>query len=319
MKTFHLICVFFLFVSIVRAQPSLQDGIKLLEKKEFDQARSIFESILKNDENNAEAHLALGRLLLGHYQNFDDAEEHLEKAVELNSGNAESHWYLGNVYGAQAQRVNIFSKFSYAKKVKAEFLKAVELNPNDVRFRESLMGYYLMAPGIMGGSVDKAKEQAKEMVRLNACMGHLANAQIAIYEKNPGEAEKELKQAIQADPKNWRPYHRLGYLYVEQRRYDEAIKQFQQYVAFAPEDANSYDSLGEGYFLRGDTDAAIAQFQKALAANPKFSASIYNLGRSFEKKNLKNEALKNYRQYLEVDPEGQFAGEVEKKVKDLSQ
>ncbi len=319
MKTFYLICVFSLFVNIISAQTSLQDGIKLLEKKEYDQARSVFETILKSDNNNAEAHILLGRLLMGYYRNFDDAEEHLEKAVELDGGNAEYHWYLGNVYGAQAQVAGFFSKISYAKKLKTEFIKAVELNPDDIRFRESLMVYYLRAPGIIGGSVEKAKEQAKEMMRINACSGHFAYAQIAIYEKNSGWAEQELKQAIQAEPNNWRPYHRLGYLYVEQKRYDEAIAQFQRYVTLAPDDANSYDSLGEGYFYKGDFSAAIPQFQKALSVNPKFGSSLYNLGRSFEKNNNKNEALKNYRKYLEVEPEGQYADEVEKKVKELSE
>jgi tetratricopeptide (TPR) repeat protein len=318
MRAISQICLFILFVNCIYAQSSLQDGLKFLEKKEYERAREAFEAVLKNDNANAEAHAALARVLMAYDRDYDKAEEHLEKAVELKDDNAGYHYFLGNVYGMQAQRAGFFSKISYAKKTKSEFFRAVELDPENIGFREALMTYYLMAPGIIGGSVEKAREQAKEMLQRNACSGHLAYARIALYEKNPGLAEQELRQATQAEPKNWRPYHRLGYIYVEQRRYDEAIVQFKQYVALAPEDANSYDSLGEGYFTKGETDAAIIQFQKALSINPKFSSSLYNLGRSYEKKNLKNEALSNYRKYLDTEPEGQYTDEVKKKVEDLA-
>jgi tetratricopeptide (TPR) repeat protein len=319
MRCIALCCLCLVLVFYTYAQSSLHDGLKFLEQKEYSRAREVFESILKADDANAEAHAGLARVLLAHDRDYDKAEEHLEKAVELNDTNAGYHFYLGNVYGAQAQRAGFFSKISYAKKVQKQFSRAVELGPEDIRYREALMMYYLMAPGIIGGSVEKAKEQAKEILQRKACPGHIAYAQIALYEKNSAWAEQELRQAIHADPKNWRPYHRLGYVYVEQHRYDEAIAQFTQYVVLAPDDANSYDSLGEGYFVKGEIDAAIKQFQKALSVNPKFSASIYNLGRSYEKKNLKSEAVRKYKEYLESEPDGQFADEVKKKVEELSQ
>lgn len=63
MKSFLVICSLFLFVIVVAAQNSLQDGITLLEKKEYDKAKNTFESLLTNDDKNAEAHRQLGFLL----------------------------------------------------------------------------------------------------------------------------------------------------------------------------------------------------------------------------------------------------------------
>jgi Tfp pilus assembly protein PilF len=207
---------------------------------------------------------------------------------------------------------------SLVGKIKDEFKKAVELNPKEVRYRFSLMQFYVGAPGIMGGSNSKAKEQANEIVKLNPALGHFALAQIAVSEKENPLAEQEFSKAIEANPKNADMYNSFGYFYLNQKRYDEAISKFLKYVEVAPENANSYDSLGEGYMTKGDLDAAITQFKKAIEVDPKFVASIFNLAQCYEKKNMKSEALQFYQQSLNTDPKGNYSKRSEKKIKELS-
>lgn len=47
--------------------------------------------------------------------------------------------------------------------MKSAWEKAVQLDPKTVDARESLIQYYLQAPAIAGGSVDKAIEMATEI------------------------------------------------------------------------------------------------------------------------------------------------------------
>jgi len=312
-------CLLTVFCTLgASAQNTVADGVKLIENKEYDKARATFEAVLKLDPKNSEAHFKLGGILLTHYRDLDGAVDHLEESVKINDQNAEYHWMLGNAYGLKAREANIFSQLSLAGSTKEHYLKAATLDPREVRYRVSIMNYYLRAPGIAGGSVSKARDEATEVLRLDPYQGHLALAQIAAHENEFSEAEREYKKAIEAGPKNWRPYHLLGYLYLQLKRYDDAIAQFQKYVALAPGDANSHDSLGDGYLAKENVDAAIAQYAKALDINPRFSTSLYNLGQCYERKNMKNEALQSYRRYLAVDPQGINADKAEDRIEELS-
>src|SRR5258706_8281578 len=85
----------------------------------------------------------------------------LEKAVAQSPKSAEAHFFLGSAYAAKAQESGMFSAASYASKVKDEFGTAVALNPKYVDARYGLVQLYAAAPGIMGGSFEKAFEQAK--------------------------------------------------------------------------------------------------------------------------------------------------------------
>jgi len=52
-----------------------------------------------------------------------------------------------------------------ALKVKQHFERAVELNPDNLDARADLKEYYEKAPGFLGGSVEKARQQAEEIAK----------------------------------------------------------------------------------------------------------------------------------------------------------
>ncbi|MBU1299092.1 MAG: tetratricopeptide repeat protein [Bacteroidetes bacterium] len=307
----------FVIPGLVLAQSTIEDGAKLVEQKRFGEAKSVFESILKKEPKNAAVHFQLGRLMFRNLGNIDGAVEHMEEAVELDERNAEYHFELGRAYGQQAQEANIFSKMRLAGKVKDKFRQAVELQPQTVRYRVALMQYYLQAPGIIGGSVSKARAQAAEVMKIDAYEGHMAEAAIARYEKDARATEQAYRDAIKVDPNNWRAYHQLGYLYLNEKRTSESISLFKKYVELAPDDANSYDSLGDGYMALGQVDSALAQYKKAVDVDPRFSASVYNLAVCYEKKGMKEKAVETYKQYLTLENDGKKAKTAKSKIKQL--
>ena len=113
-----------LLLSTQASQETIAAATALVEAKDYAGARRILEGIVQRDGRNHQARFQLGRLLSGPLRDYDAAEEQLEKAVELAPDSAEYHFALGNLYGIQAQNASIFSKLSYAGKVKEEFLKA---------------------------------------------------------------------------------------------------------------------------------------------------------------------------------------------------
>ena len=314
-----LLCAAVLLVSPQgQTGETLDDARKLVETKDFDGAKKILESLVAHDGSKAEYRYQLSRLLAGHYRDLDAAEEQMEKAVEMADGNAEYHFFMGSVYGAQAQAAGLLSKFSYAKKTKNQFERAVELQPDSIRYRNALFQYYIMAPGIVGGGTDKAKVQAQEVAKRDPFNGHLMLAQVAQKDDDLGGAEIEFKLAIAVKPDSWRPHHLLGYLYLQAKRPDDAIAQFQAYTRLAPKDPNSFDSLADGYLAKGDNDNALKSYLQALGVDPHFPSSLYGSGSCYDKKNMKAEALQQYREYIAENPKGQFTDKAKDRVEELS-
>jgi len=297
---------------------SIAEAMKLFAAKDYDGARRTLETVISRDGSDAEARYQLGRLLANHYRDYDAAEEMMEKAVELAEGNAEYHFFLGSVYGAQAQLAGLLSKFSYAKKTRDQFERAVALQPDTVRYRSALLSYYLMAPGIAGGDIDKARAQGQEILKRDAFEGHMSLARIASSEKEYENAEKEYKLAIAARPADWRPHHMLGYLYLSMKRADEAVAQFKEYIRLSPKDPNSYDSLADGYTAQGNTDEALKSYLQALAVDGHFPSSVYGAGNCYDKKGMKQEAIRYLQQYVAENPKGTHAGEAKERIEELA-
>jgi tetratricopeptide (TPR) repeat protein len=307
-----------LFSSMTTGGETVADAIKMAAAKDYDGARKVLEAVVSQNGSNTEARYYLSRLLANHYRDYDAAEEMMEATVEKADGNAEYHFFLGAVYGAQAQQAGLLSKFSYAKKTRDQFVRAVELQPDSVRYRAALLSYYLQAPGIVGGGVDKARIQAEEILKRDAYEGHMALAGIENKENQLENAEKEYRMAIAAKPAEWRPHHLLGYLYVRMKRADDAVTQFKEYVRLAPMDPNSYDSLADGYLAKDDTDDALKSYLQALSVDPHFPSSVYGAGNCYETKGMKAEALKSFQQYLAENPKGPYADKAKDKVEELS-
>jgi tetratricopeptide (TPR) repeat protein len=79
------------------AQAKLIEAMIFYRRGRFDEARAIFEEVVKQEPNSAPALAALGRL---HLQRFEDdaAIPLLERAIKLNPADAESTYQLGVLY-----------------------------------------------------------------------------------------------------------------------------------------------------------------------------------------------------------------------------
>lgn len=125
-----------------------------------------------------------------------------EKAVSLDPNNSAYHLWLGRVYGEKADASNFLSAAGLAKRVRNEFERAVQLNPNSAEARKDLAEFYLEAPGIVGGGQDKARAQAATLAKLDPVKAHWVVGRIAEKKKDPTTAEREYRTAIDASNGN---------------------------------------------------------------------------------------------------------------------
>ena len=279
MKTILSLIALFLFTSTIYVNGQLQKARKLLRDSKYEEAKLLLEEIIDNDEKNDSAYYLLGRTLMI-LKEYEDAADMFEEAVDLEDGNAGYHFALAQAYGADAMQSNVISQAFLAPKILSQYERTVELDPNHAAGRAGLANFYMMAPGIMGGDLDKAMQQGKFLLKLDEERGRLIMANVLIKMEKLDSADAQmnlLEQKFGPKPEYANFYNTYGYFLLGQKRIDEAILKFKKQVELAPKNANSYDSMGDAYKAAGKLKEAKAQYEKALKINPDFEASRKNL------------------------------------------
>jgi tetratricopeptide (TPR) repeat protein len=239
----------------------------------------------------------------------DKAIYYGEEAVKLDENCSEYHYWLGQAYGQKAQEASIFKKFSYAKKCKAEWEKAVQLDGNNLDARFMLVGYHLQAPGIAGGDKNKAREQASAIAKIDPLRGHLAFAQIYEREKDFTKAEQEYIKIIEIDPKKTENHFYLGTFYQNQGKNDKAREIYLKILEMSPQEMSVYYQLGRIALFSGkDLEKGIDYFKEYLKVEPKpnsptWADAHWRMGMIYEKLGDRNQAISEYQKALELAPD----------------
>jgi tetratricopeptide (TPR) repeat protein len=296
---------FFAFVSFYAfaQSPKIEQGKSLFEAKKYDEASKIFTPIDDDSKDYAAAQYYLGRIAF-EKKEYDDAADFFEEAVDANDKVADYHDWLGNTYGTIAGDANPIKQAMLAPKMKSAWEKAIELDPKKVEARKSLIQFYLQAPSIMGGSIDKAKEVAKQIVKLNPAEGHRSLGNIYLKEEKPAEAEKEYVEMVKADP-TYVPA--LANFYVSQKQYDKAFNLFEEAIKKNPDDMSAIYQVGKTSAISGQKlDRGEECLKKYLNYTPKVNEPSHGganmrLAQIQEKKGDKAQAKKLYETALKLD------------------
>jgi tetratricopeptide (TPR) repeat protein len=237
-------------------------------------------------------------------ERWDDAVRYGERAVILRPDDSTYHLWLAREYGEKAANSNPLTAAGIARKAKNEFERAVQLDPSSVEARLDLAQYYTDAPAIMGGGLDKARDQAAQVAKHNPAKSYLILARIAEKEKRFPEAESQLRQAISEakDPAEY--WLELAEFYRLRGRPDDMQKAVQTALAQPGISADTYfDAANALYVGNRDFPDAILYLQKYLAsgglveAAPAFRAH-YLLGQIYEKMGQVPAAVSEYQAAL---------------------
>jgi tetratricopeptide (TPR) repeat protein len=192
--------------------------------------------------------------------------------------------------------------------VRGQFESAVALDPDNVEARLDLVQYYLVAPGLMGGSRDKAKAQVAEIAKRSAFKGHLAAAGVAEDAHDFGGAEREYRSAIADFPDSAAvAAYALGLMYQRAKQYDSAFATFEQLARDHPEATNALYALGRLGALTGQRlDRAEEALKLYLAqplreGNPPPASAHYRLGTVYERTGRKELARQEYEASLKLE------------------
>jgi hypothetical protein len=86
---------------------------------------------------------------------------------------------VGQAYLSHARAYPSLGAIGKVKKGRAALKRAIALDPDNLDARGTLMQFLLQAPGLVGGSRDGAREQAREIERRDRVRGLIARLEVA--------------------------------------------------------------------------------------------------------------------------------------------
>ncbi len=142
----------------------------------------------------ADAQAVLGLALLALRQDEAKARlaaiERAEACLEKQPRAAECHYALGVVLGVQAISEGMFKAARSAGRVRDALATALELEPSWYPARSALVEFYLVAPGVMGGSTTRAAELVRTAARPEQTK--LLEVRVAMADKRWDAAQQSL-------------------------------------------------------------------------------------------------------------------------------
>lgn len=294
------------FGLLLAMQPaSASEYSALIKAKKYPEAERAASARLAQDPANAEAMAARTEAILaaGNEARIGEAVKQAEQCVAAHAAHAPCQVALGKALGSKAMHGGMMSAMGYAGTIRDSFKKAVELDPRYMDARFSLLQFYMMAPGIMGGGTGKAEALAAQTAALNAEAGKLmqgtldlaaervAKAEAAALAARPGadeqlqerqedllfgigmkyvadkkytDSERVFRDAQKRFPDSDNVVYGIARTQQEQGKHREALAGLEQVLSKSAKPHVHY-RIGQSLLALGDKAKAAASFEKALA------------------------------------------------------
>ena len=162
-------------------------------------------------------------------EDYKGAARAFEESVQERPDDAESLVWLGRAYGRRAERATGVAKlgaFSLARKVRVCFERAVEADPGYLPGLGALLSFYIDAPTIVGGGIEKARGIADQIAKADRAGGLRARAAIHRAQGTTAEAETLIREAIELQPHEVGHQLALASLLSRAGRFDESDNLF---------------------------------------------------------------------------------------------
>jgi len=237
----------------------------------------------------------------------DEAVSHFERAVALESTSSLYHMWLGHAYSRQLSSAGFLRKPFIARRSGEEYNIAVKLDPTSIDAAEARLDFFLGAPGIVGGGIDKARAEAARLAMLDAYRGGMATARIAEHEKQLAEAERLYRSLMADHPDRTAAVDALVTMLQNGKRFDEAFKIVDDRLARLPDETASLYNFGRLSALSGQHlargEAALRRFLTLTPADPVRQANThYRLGMIKEKMGDARAAATEYQAAVDLYP-----------------
>lgn len=226
---FRLLFSLLLIFSVRSLIADTAQANSLLQQGRVDEAATILHQLLTTQPHDATAHQLLCRV--SYAQDMADSAIHeCELAVANAPSSSDNQMWLARAYGFKASHANPIAALNLAIKVRTAFERAVQLDPGNVHAMDDLGEFYVEAPSLIGGGLDKAEALAARMQPHFPSDSHRLLALVAEKRKDDAAAESEFSNAVAAG-KTPDAYIDLGHFYQRHNQPDKMLEALQAAIA----------------------------------------------------------------------------------------
>lgn len=243
----------FLVLSVAAAAAQERTPQWLYDHGHIGESRAVAQSRIAANPRDAVAlaWLARAQTVMG---DVKGAIANAERAIAADPKYTGGHLALAEALGDEAERASVFRQLPMARRIRKALETAVALEPKNADALNGLMQFHLRAPGIAGGSSQRADAIAARIAAIDPSRGYIAQAALAFarnqqdrvedfyvkaveanrnsvparialaghYARNAAkqaEAETHAKAALAMDPARVAPYRVLAIVYARAKRW----------------------------------------------------------------------------------------------------
>jgi len=268
---------------------SLNDALQHHQAGRIAEARGIYEKILAENPNDAQALRLLG-MIARQEGRLDDALRLIGRSIEIDPSRPEAHHNLGDVLRSMGRLAESIAAYEQAVRLQPDWAEA-----------HGALGNALSEQGFLEQAID----QFRKVVRLRPDMaaGFLSLGRAYHVSGKRGLALAAYATAVQLKPAWPEAHDSLGNALWDEGRVEEAIIAYQRAIELNPGQLTSNWSLGKIFSRQGKMDDALLCFRRAVDFHPDSAKAHYFLGHILQKAGRAEEAAEEYRHATRLRPD----------------
>jgi len=222
---------------------------------------------------------------------LDKARIELKNVLQIDPKDSDAYYQLGRVFEQKKEY----------RKAYGNYLKAEELNPENLSNQAKLGRIYLL----MANQPEKAQEKIDYILSKdsNNVDGLLLKALMLYRKKDTHEAMKIVESVVSSDPGNFEGVALLAAVYTKDNRLVDAITILSDAIKVNPDDIQLNKLLALAFVKNKDYKRAETIYKKFLEKKPDNVESYNNLASFYILSGDKSKAEKTFRLSIENDPD----------------
>ena len=278
----------------------------LLATHNQEEAKTIYEQVLKQHPDCSQAHYGMGRILSSKGQ-WQAAIQSYRRALTLSQGFGAAYYALATAYRQLGmpdefqENIRLFQQYRGASpQLDDPLLNAVAAlrSHAEYYFKEGLR---LQQEGRVEPAIVEYQRALKEDPEYARAHANLCLAQLLM--KRLDQAERHCQSALALDPNLHEIRHNLGLLRRLQGRNREAEKAFREALEIDPFYAESHYLLAAVLAQEGRMEGAEHHFRQAIENQPDYRTAHFQLGLLLQKQGRDAEAVPHFLKTLSVEDE----------------
>lgn len=241
MKTKILLAFSFLTCSLFSQAYDLTQLNQHLERQQYKKLQQAVSS-LPETPSQPELLVLQAKAMLS-LQDDEALEEMMPKVLQTFPDHAELLYLASANQFNLAQSGSMFSARGRAKQGLSYLKQAVKADPTNYKYQQTLISFYLNAPGIAGGDEEEAKHVADLLLQQDMIQGTLAQATILQKNDHPDQALVLIENQLTAHPTETALIEAKAALLASQKKANEAFVLYQQTLTLYPSEVEKYGSL----------------------------------------------------------------------------